>query len=352
MICKRCGSDNAETAKFCGQCGAKLEAEAPAFAGGRNDEPVNKKTVLIDKKPMEVSPRGFRIHECGYPLLPDMTICPHCQKPVEQGGVQTPPPAPEPAPVGQGGKKTEVIRLKDIQSPSDGGEVNKATVVIRKDNIPQSGNSEVSKATVVIRKDSLPQSGNSEVSKATTVIRKDDILQPSHDEVSKATVVIRKDSLPQAGNSEVSKATTVIRRDEIPPQIQKTGPVQSPSYEVVDKRTINPYLTKREAKPEPPAQPNCYCSLQTVDKPDSVGTSLKQEFQSPSVVLNRQNTDPVNPTITSKQQAVLTFEDGVWYIEDKSALQTTFVRVGRKTALQDGDIILMGDREFIFSTQK
>ena len=71
-------------------------------------------------------------------------------------------------------------------------------------------------------------------------------------------------------------------------------------------------------------------------------------FTGENIVLNRDNTDPGNPSITSRVQAELTFEDGAWYLLDKSALRTTFVHAGRKTKLEDGDVILLGNRRFIF----
>ena len=67
--------------------------------------------------------------------------------------------------------------------------------------------------------------------------------------------------------------------------------------------------------------------------------------------LNRANLDPENQTITSKVQACLTCEDGQWYIEDKSAQHTTFIYAGEKTALKDGDVVLMGNRQFVFHVE-
>ena len=66
-------------------------------------------------------------------------------------------------------------------------------------------------------------------------------------------------------------------------------------------------------------------------------------------MLNRDNTDPGNTTITSQVQAELVFEDGAWYICDKSAQQTTYVHAGRKTRLEKGDIIILGNRRFEFN---
>lgn len=67
--------------------------------------------------------------------------------------------------------------------------------------------------------------------------------------------------------------------------------------------------------------------------------------------LNRANLDPDNSTITSKVQAELVCEDGTWYIQDKSAQQTTFIYAKEKTALKDGDVVLMGNRQFVFRTE-
>lgn len=66
------------------------------------------------------------------------------------------------------------------------------------------------------------------------------------------------------------------------------------------------------------------------------------------IVLNRGNTDPNNQTITSKEQAVLTHEKGAWYIEDHSESKSTMIRVSKKTKLESGDIIALGNRLFEF----
>lgn len=75
-------------------------------------------------------------------------------------------------------------------------------------------------------------------------------------------------------------------------------------------------------------------------------------FEGESVSLNREKVDPNNSTITSREQACVTYEDGKWFIEDKSSFQTTFVRAGRKTELRNGDVILMGDRMFVFGSDQ
>lgn len=70
------------------------------------------------------------------------------------------------------------------------------------------------------------------------------------------------------------------------------------------------------------------------------------------VTLNRANTDPANETIDPSAQATLVNENGQWYIENQSPAATTFVKVTRRMKLEDGDIIVMGNRSFTFHSKK
>ncbi len=74
----------------------------------------------------------------------------------------------------------------------------------------------------------------------------------------------------------------------------------------------------------------------------------EREFEGATVVLNRDNTEPGNGSITSKEQAVITHEGNDWFIQDRSEQKTTFVHCGQKLQLHDGDIILLGNRLFVF----
>lgn len=71
-------------------------------------------------------------------------------------------------------------------------------------------------------------------------------------------------------------------------------------------------------------------------------------YEGEDVVLNRDNTDPKNETITSQEQAVVSFENGKWCIEDRSEYKTTFVQAARKMELQAGDLILLGTQLYRF----
>lgn len=71
-------------------------------------------------------------------------------------------------------------------------------------------------------------------------------------------------------------------------------------------------------------------------------------YEGNEVLLNRDNTDPRNKTITSHGQAEVVFADGKWTIRDKSQLKTTFVQAGDPVELKDGAIILLGNQLYRF----
>lgn len=107
--------------------------------------------------------------------------------------------------------------------------------------------------------------------------------------------------------------------------------------------TVNPWM-----QPEYGAA-GAVCSLKPVAW---VGENVSHQpltFSGESVILNRDNTDPGNKTITSAEQAELVYEGGEWYIHDKSALHTTFVLASQKIKLHKGDIIVLGNRLFEFN---
>lgn len=116
------------------------------------------------------------------------------------------------------------------------------------------------------------------------------------------------------------------------------GPVQKDSHTSLT-GTVNPWSKPQNRK---------MCSLTPVAWEDEAETPDQNRYSGSMIVLNRDNTDPGNNTITSKEQALLTFEDGAWYLEDKSSQQTTYLHVSRKMKLEDGDIVILGNRRFIF----
>lgn len=103
--------------------------------------------------------------------------------------------------------------------------------------------------------------------------------------------------------------------------------------------TINPWATPSE---------DSFCTLQRIPWHNEHVSYDPVSYSGETITLNRANTDSNNNSITSKEQAIISHENGEWYIENKSELQTTLVRVDRKFKLEDGDVIVLGNRMFEF----
>ena len=103
--------------------------------------------------------------------------------------------------------------------------------------------------------------------------------------------------------------------------------------------TVNPWATP---------QPGTVCSLRPLAWESETVGYAPVSYSGEKIELNRANTDPNNQTITSQLQAEILWEEGQWYIVDKSAQKSTYIQVGEKTPLKDGDVILMGNRRFEF----
>jgi len=90
--------------------------------------------------------------------------------------------------------------------------------------------------------------------------------------------------------------------------------------------------------------------LERVGRPEEPSVVLSFTAADNQVNLNRQAVDENNLTITSRQQASFIFKDDKWWLVDRSDLKTTFIQVKEPVEVRDGDIVLMGDRRFVFSS--
>lgn len=108
--------------------------------------------------------------------------------------------------------------------------------------------------------------------------------------------------------------------------------------------TINPYAGMGVFVPVPRCilKPVIFPGEDTRYAPQQV--NIKGDYNE----LNRQLLDPDNNTITSKVQAILTHKEGKWYVQNQSAQKTTYVYAGEPIEVKSGDIILMGNRTFVF----
>jgi hypothetical protein len=121
----------------------------------------------------------------------------------------------------------------------------------------------------------------------------------------------------------------------------KTCPSCHANIEFKKGRTVNPYNKEKEVTCF--LKPKARKGEQEIPKIKLIGNSI---------ILNRENLEQTNNTITSKIQAIVSFNEGKWYVEDKSEQKTTFKQVKGAVDLQKGDIILMGDRLFEFDCEQ
>lgn len=93
------------------------------------------------------------------------------------------------------------------------------------------------------------------------------------------------------------------------------------------------------------------CRLAMIPNAPDEETPAPLSFSGEEIILNRDNTEAGNMTITSKEQAVLSYEEGKWYIQDRSEHHTTFVYTTERIELKPGDIIVLGNRRFEFNEE-
>ncbi|NBB76191.1 MAG: hypothetical protein GVY02_02330 [Bacteroidetes bacterium] len=76
----------------------------------------------------------------------------------------------------------------------------------------------------------------------------------------------------------------------------------------------------------------------------------EKEFEGDVISLNRTNLAPENSSISSGEHAALTHKDGKWFLEDKSSNGATFIQVKGKAAVENGSLIILGDKVFRVET--
>lgn len=105
---------------------------------------------------------------------------------------------------------------------------------------------------------------------------------------------------------------------------------------------------RRKHNIEPP-KPKC--SLTLIPEDDEQVDARTNRYEGSTVKLTRENTEPGNRSITTKEQAELLCEDGKWFVVNRSELCSTAVEASRKIELQAGDVVVLGDRRFKFDVE-
>jgi RNA polymerase subunit RPABC4/transcription elongation factor Spt4 len=112
--------------------------------------------------------------------------------------------------------------------------------------------------------------------------------------------------------------------------------------------TVRAIRHKPTPAPEPP-KPKCHLTI--IPEEGEITQAVRNDYEGDSIILNRENTEQDNRTITSKEQAELICEDGKWFVMNRSELGSTYLEANRKLALEPGDVIVLGDRRFKFETE-
>ena len=261
----------------------------------------------------------MRCKKCGWPNKPGATVCTKCKTKLDENNANQVDPfaefsaptdlglnSPEPANVPASspfGEETERPSSANNEQEELGGPVFEGAVFNNPAPAPQ------------------PATTPTECPNCHYPLRPGSLRCPNCQ-----TQFAQSATKPEQNNSAES---TVMFKSANKPQ-QQAEPISS---------TVNPYL-----KPKPQTA----FALELIPGDNEHLDSPVRDFADNNVVLNRANTDPTNYTITSKQQAIIEFDGERWLISDKSALQTTYVRASRPLELHDGDVILLGDRQFIF----
>lgn len=92
------------------------------------------------------------------------------------------------------------------------------------------------------------------------------------------------------------------------------------------------------------------CELTIIPEENENLVVEPMKYEGDTITLNRANTEPENRTITSKEQAEITFENGRWFLKNCSELNTTYIQVSRKIEIFPDDVIVLGDRRFKFNS--
>lgn len=69
------------------------------------------------------------------------------------------------------------------------------------------------------------------------------------------------------------------------------------------------------------------------------------------VKLNRNDIDPGNISIDEDEHVCISCDSGKWFLENLSSQHNTYIRVDRKIEITDGDVIVVGNQKYIFTTK-
>ena len=295
----------------------------------------------------------MRCNNCGWDNAPGSSVCVKCGHPLQAGGSQYQDPyqgvnvpnyqggeamprptvinvqQAEPAP-----RPTRIVSSAELQNAAG----LHATVSQTPKSCPHCGYPVVGDFT------SCPNCGAS-LAAAPTAIQQP-VQQP----------VVQTTPTPPNSGGEIQKAAKDLGLDiEEEVKCEKCGAMVSIDFSFCPKcgerihlPTVRAIIHKPVAPPEPP-KPKCCLTI--IPEEGETTEAIRNDYEGDSIILNRENTEKDNRTITSKEQAELICEDGKWYVLNHSELGSTYLEANRKLAIEPGDVIVLGDRRFRFEAE-
>jgi len=116
--------------------------------------------------------------------------------------------------------------------------------------------------------------------------------------------------------------------------------------------TINPFLAATVIEPPFPASPPPVRKfrLTALQADGSTPTGEAHVYEGDETLLDRANLDPANLTISVGAHCKVYHNGDSWMVQDLSTHRATFRRLDEPTALEPGDVLLLGDRLYRFET--
>lgn len=243
----------------------------------------------------------MRCNECGYTNADNAHVCGKCQAPLSSGGGSAYNPPPSPSFQGGGGSGKSTVKGANANMPywddNSGGNAQ---------NTPVQDNDSSTKSYK-----NCPSCGY--------------VLMPDAAECPNCDW-----KMPNAAKQEAKKDAPIAPP---PPIIQRQAEGGHSGKSTMKLGSFNPMDTAKK--------------FSLTDN----NSQQKVIFEGNNVEVNRTNLDAQNSAISSKVHARFVHENGVWYVNDESSNQATFVQVKGKVALENGTVLIVGNKILTFESE-
>jgi ribosomal protein L32 len=271
----------------------------------------------------------IRCQECGFTNDADTKVCKKCGSRMEAGADSATPSAPKgnsggsnPTMIGGAASGPAWDSNDAPASNSGGGRLSNPTIVGGRSNMPAWDENSAGPSNPT-----PPSSGGQSTAAGNVAKCPSCGFYPLRNEVSAAH------PCPNCGTTGDAKAEATAA-----PAYQPAA-----SHQMQKAAGANKTMRLGDLSPEEEAKPEFKL---TEERSQSV-----KEFNGTEVSVNRDNLDAGNMSISSQEHATFVFEDGKWYLNDKSSNGATFIQVNGKIELTEGTKILMGNRIYTFQSK-